>query len=77
MSNPAIDIDSLTTAERWDLIERLWASLGDEPAELTPAQKAELDRRLTALDDDIAQGRPLGTPWADVRARLFRESTAT
>lgn len=73
MSDPAIDIENLTPAERWELIERLWASLGDDATELTSGQKAELDRRLAALDDDIAQGRPLGRPWDEVRARLFRK----
>ncbi|MEO0601930.1 MAG: addiction module protein [Myxococcota bacterium] len=63
----------MTPAERWALIERLWASLGHDAFELTPTQKAELDRRLQALDEDVANGRPLERPWDDVKARLFRK----
>ena len=77
MSDPAIDIEGLTPAQRWDLIERLWASLGEEALELTPAQKTELDRRLASLDEDMAQDRPLGRPWQEVKARLFRKPPGT
>jgi len=73
MSTPAVDIDALTPAERWDLIERLWNSLGDAPSELTPDQAAELARRSASLDHDIEAERPLGQPWSEVKARLFRK----
>ncbi len=72
MSEPAFDIDSLSPAERWDLIERLWTSIGDDAHELTDLQRREFDRRIASLDDDIANGRPLGRPWSEVRDRLFR-----
>jgi len=68
MGNAAIDIESLTTAERWSLIERLWVSLGDTPSELSPAHRAELDSRLADLDADIAAGASLGRPWQAVRS---------
>jgi putative addiction module component (TIGR02574 family) len=61
-------IDALSAAERLDLLERLWDSLSDTPARvpLTEPQRAELDRRLDALDEDMAQGRVLGNPWDEV-----------
>lgn len=73
MSQPAIDIEALSPSERWDLIERLWASLTDADFELSPSQKAELDKRLAAVDEDIANGRPLGRAWDEVKASLFRK----
>jgi len=74
MSNAAVDIDKLTTAERLDLIEKLWESLADRPLELTPEQRSELLRRSRELDSDIAARRALGRPWAEVLARLSDES---
>ena len=73
MSDPAINIEALSTKERLDLIEQLWDSLSDDDLELTTAQKTELDRRLTDLDNDIAKGRPLGVPWESVKAKLHGE----
>lgn len=73
MSTPALDIDALTPAQRWDLIERLWTSLGDAPSELTQDQRDELERRSAALDADLEAGRPLGRPWSEVKGRLFRK----
>lgn len=61
-------IEALSAAERLDLLERLWDSLLDTPARvpLTEPQRAELDRRLDALDEDVEQGRVLGVPWDEV-----------
>ena len=65
-------IDALSGAERLDLLERLWDSLSDTPARvpLTEPQRAELDRRLDALDEDVAQERVLGVPWDEVVRRI-------
>lgn len=51
---PAIDIRKLTTEKRLQLISNLWESLRPHPEAVpaTPAHKAELDRRLDALDRD-------------------------
>ena len=59
------DIEMLTVEERLDLIERLWDSLTptQDDIPLTDAQRAELDRRLDALEwdrqieSDIRSGR--------------------
>jgi putative addiction module component (TIGR02574 family) len=74
MSNAAVDIEKLTTAERLDLIEQLWESLADRPLELTPEERSELLRRSRELDADIAAGRSLGRPWSEVLARLADKS---
>jgi putative addiction module component (TIGR02574 family) len=68
MSDPAVAIEALSPEEQLDLIERLWDSLSRTPARvpLTEPQRVELDRRLDALDDDLAQGRALGVPWDEV-----------
>jgi len=70
MSNSAVDIDKMSPTERLDLIEKLWESLADAPLDLTPAQRSELARRSSELDDDVAAGRPLGRPWSEIKARL-------
>lgn len=62
------DFDKLTAAERIQLAEELWDSLdpaGKEPP-LTPAQAAELDRRL----EDYRRFPDAGEPWEVVRERL-------
>ena len=64
----AIDIARLTPQERLDLISRLWDSLDASDIPLTPAQEAELDRRLASLDQDIAHG----STWEQIEAELDR-----
>jgi len=51
MGMPAIDIGSLTPAERLRLIDDLWESLASTPeaVPLTPLQRDELDRGDVAL----------------------------
>ena len=72
MDEPSVRIESLSKDERLDLLERLWDSLSEMPAEVpvTPAQLAELDRRSDALDLDLATGRALGVPWDEVVRQL-------
>jgi putative addiction module component (TIGR02574 family) len=45
----------LSPDERLTLIAQLWDSLDDHQVQLTPTQKAELDRRLATLDHDRAE----------------------
>ena len=71
MSEPAINIDELSADERLRLLERLWDSLSDEDVPLTPAQRAELDRRLDELDRD----GPTGIPWEEVLRRLQTDAS--
>lgn len=55
-----IDIQSLSPAQRLELIELLWDSLASTPEAIpfTEAQRAELDRRLDELDRDGPSGVP-------------------
>jgi putative addiction module component (TIGR02574 family) len=46
-----LEIARLTTQERLDLIGELWDSLAPKDVDLTPAQAAELGRRLQTFDD--------------------------
>ncbi|MDF1543389.1 MAG: addiction module protein [Anaerosomatales bacterium] len=68
MSKAAIDISSLSVSERIRLAEGLWDSVAAADADipLTPAQGAELDRRL----DDLERNPDAGAPWEVARARL-------
>ncbi len=59
---------ALSPEERLDLIDRLWESLDERKIVLTPAQEAELDRRLANLDEDAKTARP----WEDVKKDLER-----
>lgn len=62
------DIQQMTVDERLDLIAHLWDSLVDQgsPPNLTPAQEAELDRRIDAFEADPNRG----APWDEVKLRL-------
>jgi putative addiction module component (TIGR02574 family) len=65
MSTPAIDIAKLALEERRQLISDLWESLRADPkaVPLTPAQRAEIDRRLDELD----RGDVELVPWDEVK----------
>jgi putative addiction module component (TIGR02574 family) len=72
MGSPVIQIDGLSPEERLDLLERVWNSLSSTPTRVptSDAQRQELDRRLDALDRDLAAGGELGIPWNDVLMRV-------
>jgi len=48
MAKPKVDYRSLSVPERLDLVEDIWDSIAQdaENLELTPEERAELDRRL-------------------------------
>ena len=62
------DIVKLTLSERIQLVQDLWDSIAEcpEAVSLTEAQKAELDRRLDAYQQDP----DAGSPWGVVRERI-------
>ena len=62
------DMRELPVSDRLRLIEELWDSLDGEADELPLPEwhRAELDKRLDALD----QGKSTGAPWNEVRHRL-------
>ena len=68
MGETPVRIEALSPEERLDLLERLWDSLSRTPTSvpLTDPQRAELDRRLDALHEEVAQGRVFGVPWDEV-----------
>jgi putative addiction module component (TIGR02574 family) len=60
----------LPVAERIRLVEANWDSIAAAPEalELTDVEREELDRRWNAYERDPS----LGSPWAEVRARIQR-----
>lgn len=61
-------IAQLTPQQRLALIEALWDSLEQEDVPVTPAQAAELDRRMASYEQDAANAQP----WDAVRERIER-----
>lgn len=68
----ALGIDQLSIPERILLVEEIWDSIAESPEAipLTEAQRAELDRRLTAHAADPQAG----STWEEVQAELWGES---
>lgn len=66
---PSIDFSHLSPEERLDLISEIWESLEAVDVPLTPAQEAEIDRRLATLDEDIKLGRDADVVVTDLRRR--------
>ena len=60
------EITHLSPDERLALIAQLWDSLDDNQVQLTPAQQAELERRLATLDHDRTQS----VSWETLEAEL-------
>ena len=65
-----LDIARLTPQERLDLIGEIWDSLSAEEVRLTPAQDAELARRMARFDADAEEARP----WDEIDAELDRRT---
>jgi putative addiction module component (TIGR02574 family) len=66
----SFDISRMSPEQRLALIGELWESLDVDQVEPTTAQKAELDRRLLTLDDEINAGRPAQEIIADLERRF-------
>jgi putative addiction module component (TIGR02574 family) len=64
----SLDIARLTPKERLDLIGELWDSLAPEDVNLTPAQEAELERRMKIFEADAKAA----VPWDTIDAELAR-----
>lgn len=65
------DILNLEVAERIELATAIWDSVAAEPSpiQLSPQQKAELDRRLAARDEQP----DAGDSWENVKQRILGE----
>ena len=73
MSKPAFDYRALSIAERLQLVEDVWDSIATEQPDatalpLTGAERAELERRRDAHENDPAAA----VPWTQVRTALRR-----
>jgi putative addiction module component (TIGR02574 family) len=66
MAKPALNLGSLTSDEKLELIDDLWASIDFGAIQLSPEQRTELDRRLDRLELES----PVGVPWEQVLARM-------
>jgi putative addiction module component (TIGR02574 family) len=68
MSDLRSQINSLSAAEKAELLDTVWESLEADAASLTDAQRAELDHRIARHDQN-----PSDTiPWEQVRTDLFK-----
>ena len=62
------EISRLSPEERLALIGQLWDSLHDTEVSLSAAQRTELERRLSTLDQDRAKA----VTWEQLQAELTR-----
>ncbi|OAN42996.1 hypothetical protein A6A04_09860 [Paramagnetospirillum marisnigri] len=68
---PTLAFEHLSAEQRLALIGELWESLESPAVPVTPAQQAELDRRLESVEQDLAQA----VPWEAFRADLSKRLT--
>jgi putative addiction module component (TIGR02574 family) len=69
MTNLRSEIESLSAAEKAELLDVVWESLESDAASLTDAQRTELDYRIDRHEknpSDIIS-------WEQVRAKLFKK----
>jgi putative addiction module component (TIGR02574 family) len=69
MSDLRNQINSLSPAEKAELLDTLWESLEADLVSLTDAQRAELDYRIARHDQNPSNV----IPWEQVRAGLFKK----
>jgi len=66
------EVLALPVADRFKLVDTIWDSIAEAPEalQLTPAQEADLDRRL----DAYRQNSTAGSPWPEERARILKQA---
>jgi putative addiction module component (TIGR02574 family) len=69
MNDLRSQINSLSAAEKAELLDTVWESLEADAGSLTDAQRAELDYRITRHEQDPSDV----IPWQHVRAGLFKK----
>jgi putative addiction module component (TIGR02574 family) len=69
MSDLRNQINSLSPAEKAELIDTLWESLEADSLSLTDAQRAELDYRIARHEQNPSNV----IPWEQVKAGLFKK----
>ena len=62
-------IESLSTAEKAELLDAVWESLEADAASLTDEQRAELDYRIARYEKNPSDV----IPWEQVRANLIKK----
>jgi len=63
------EINSLSTAEKVELLEAVWESLEADAASLTDSQRAELDSRIARHEQNPSDV----IAWESVRTSLFKK----
>jgi putative addiction module component (TIGR02574 family) len=69
MSDLRHQIDSLSAAEKAELLDAVWESLEADAVSLTDAQRAELDHRIVRHEQNPSDV----VPWEQVKAGLFKK----
>jgi len=69
MNHLRSQIDSLSPAEKAELLDTVWESLEADAVSLTDAQRAELDRRIGRYEQNPSDV----IPWQQVKAGLFKK----
>ncbi|MFY9793671.1 MAG: addiction module protein [Candidatus Sulfotelmatobacter sp.] len=69
MNHLRSQIDSLSPAEKAELLDTVWESLEADAVSLTDAQRDELDYRIA----QHGQSPSDVIPWQQVKAGLFKE----
>jgi putative addiction module component (TIGR02574 family) len=69
MSDLRSQINSLSAAEKAELLDTVWESLEADAVSLTDTQRAELDHRITRHEQDPSDV----IPWEQVRVDLFKK----
>jgi putative addiction module component (TIGR02574 family) len=62
-------IESLSTAEKAELLDAVWESLEADAASLTDEQRAELDYRIARYEKNPSDV----IPWEQVRVNLIKK----
>jgi putative addiction module component (TIGR02574 family) len=69
MSDLRNQVNSLSPAEKADLLDAVWESLEADSVSLTDAQRAELEYRIARHEQNPSNV----IPWEQVRAGLFKK----
>jgi putative addiction module component (TIGR02574 family) len=69
MSDLRSQINSLSPAEKAELLDTVWESLEADAVSLTDAQRAELDFRIARHEKNPSDV----IPWEQVRTDLFKK----
>jgi putative addiction module component (TIGR02574 family) len=69
MSDMRTQIESLSAAEKAELLDAVWQSLEADALSLTDEQRAELDYRIARHEQNPSDV----IPWEQVRAGLFKK----